>query len=122
MADVEGRMTRLHRAATGLRRADIAKLLFRNGDDLGLDDDDDDAELPPREDPDGWRLLEANPGRMAELRLPFNWRAKDERNIRMEFEKIGDVYCCTSHPHVSLRLVNTLVAANIYINKPAIEA
>ena len=34
MADVEGRMTRLHRAAAGLRRADIAKLLFRNGDDL----------------------------------------------------------------------------------------
>ena len=36
MADVEGRMTRLHRAAAGLRRADIAKLLFRNGDDLDL--------------------------------------------------------------------------------------
>lgn len=48
MADVEGRMTRLHRAAAGLRRADIAKLLFRNGDDL--DRDDDDAELPPREE------------------------------------------------------------------------
>lgn len=48
MADVEGRMTRLHRAAAGLRRADIAKLLFRNGDDLHLDDDD--AELPPREE------------------------------------------------------------------------
>jgi len=48
MADVEGRMTRLHRAAAGLRRADIAKLLFRNGDDLELDDDD--AELPPREE------------------------------------------------------------------------
>ena len=48
MADVEGRMTRLHRAAAGLRRADIAKLLFRNGDDLDLDDDD--AELPPREE------------------------------------------------------------------------
>ena len=46
MADVEGRMTRLHRAAAGLRRADIAKLLFRNGDDLELDD----AELPPREE------------------------------------------------------------------------
>ena len=41
MADVEGRMTRLHRAAAGLRRADIAKLLFRNGDDLDLDLDDD---------------------------------------------------------------------------------
>ena len=50
MADVEGRMTRLHRAAAGLRRADIAKLLFRNGDDLDDDDDDDDAELPPREE------------------------------------------------------------------------
>lgn len=50
MADVEGRMTRLHRAAAGLRRADIAKLLFRNGDELDLDDDDDDAELPPREE------------------------------------------------------------------------
>ena len=48
MADVEGRMTRLHRAAAGLRRADIAKLLFRNGDDL--DDDDVVAELPPREE------------------------------------------------------------------------
>lgn len=48
MSDVEGRMTRLHRAAAGLRRADIAKLLFRNGDDLELDDDD--AELPPREE------------------------------------------------------------------------
>ena len=51
MTDVEGRMTRLHRAAAGLRRADIAKLLFRNGDDLDLDlDDDVDAELPPREE------------------------------------------------------------------------
>ena len=49
MADVEGRMTRLHRAAAGLRRADIAKLLFRNGDEFDLDDDDD-AELPPREE------------------------------------------------------------------------
>lgn len=49
MADVEGRMTRLHRAAAGLRRADIAKLLFSNdGDDLDLDETD--AELPPREE------------------------------------------------------------------------
>ena len=48
MADGEGRMTRLHRAAAGLRRADIAKLLFRNRDEL--DRDDDDAELPPREE------------------------------------------------------------------------
>ena len=48
MSDVEGRMTRLHRAAAGLRRADIAKLLFRNGDEFDLDDDD--AELPPREE------------------------------------------------------------------------
>jgi len=44
-------MTRLHRAAAGLRRADIAKLLFRNGDEFHLDDDDD-AELPPREELD----------------------------------------------------------------------
>ena len=50
IADVEGRMTRLHGAAKGLRRADIAKLLFRHEDERGDREGGECVELPPREE------------------------------------------------------------------------